>query len=246
MKPSRDRSPRLYVDATLKPGVLIGVGKAQIHYLTNVMRRKPKDRVRIFNGRDGEWLCTIEDIGKQGCVLKATEQTRKQAPTFNLHYLFAPLKHSRLDYVTQKATELGASCLRPVVTAHTNVARIKTQRMRANAIEAAEQCNLLAIPEVCEPVSLDEILAGWDDNRQLVFCDEYSAPTSPLAALEAMERGPLAVMIGPEGGFSEEERTQILNLAFVTAISLGPRIMRADTAGVAALALVQATLGDWG
>ena len=173
------------------------------------------------------------------------EVTRPQTPPGDLHYLFAPLKHARLDYMVQKATELGASVLHPVLTHHTNVTRLNLDRMRANAIEAAEQCNLLAVPEVLPSSSLDRVLSGWNHERRLIFCDEAAEDASPLEVLGKLENGPLALLIGPEGGFSAAEREHLIGLPFVTAISLGPRIMRADTAATAALSLVQAVLGDW-
>lgn len=245
MKTKHHRSPRLYVEAPLEADRTFELDRAQAHYLGNVMRLKHNDMVRVFNGQDGEWLCKITDIGKHRCELSAAEKLRAQAPIPDVHYLFALLKHSRLDYMIQKATELGASSLQPVTTAYTNVTRVKADRMRANAIEAAEQCNLLGVPKVSEPVPFRKLLSDWDQNRHIIFCDENSEVTSPHEALRQLPSGPLAVLIGPEGGFSEDERTQLLNSSFVTAISLGPRVMRADTAGTAVLALVQSVLGDW-
>jgi 16S rRNA (uracil1498-N3)-methyltransferase len=178
-------------------------------------------------------------------VLAIEERIREQTPLPDLHYLFAPLKHARLDYMVQKAVEMGAGKLRPVLTQFTQVHRVNLERMRANAIEAAEQCGILAIPEIETPRRLADVLADWDPARRLIFCDEAAPVTSPTETLAKLERGPAALLIGPEGGFSEEERADLLNRPYVIALSLGPRILRADTAAVAALALVQSFIGDW-
>jgi 16S rRNA (uracil1498-N3)-methyltransferase len=163
----------------------------------------------------------------------------------DIDYLFAPLKHARLDYLAQKATEMGAARLRPVLTRRTIAERVNIDRIRSNVIEAAEQCNLVGLPQVCEPQALTDVIAAWESERRLIFCDEAGTRSSPLSILGSMSPGPLALLIGPEGGFAPEERKLLLDQGFVTAISLGPRIVRADTAAVAALALVQAVLGDW-
>ncbi|MCP5082858.1 MAG: 16S rRNA (uracil(1498)-N(3))-methyltransferase [Alphaproteobacteria bacterium] len=239
------RTPRVYVEHALAAGKDVALDKALSHYLGNVMRLKAGDTVRMFNGQDGEWLCTIHELTKRCCSLRADSQTRQQISLPDIHYLFAPLKHARLDYMAQKATELGAALLQPVLTEYTNVSRIKLERMRANAIEAAEQCNLLSIPGVREPERLGAILDDWDPLRRLIFCDEAAAVSSPLTVLQGLPSGPVALLIGPEGGFSPAERGRLLDQPFVTTISLGPRVMRADTAGTAAMALVQAALGDW-
>ncbi len=245
MSDNLKRSPRVFIAGTLSEGARLSCDKAQAHYLLNVMRLRGGSVVRAFNGTDGEWTCQLAETAKKACELTAVSQSRPQTPLPDIHYLFAPLKHARLDYMVQKATELGCSQIQPVITAHTNATRVKLERMRANAIEAAEQCNLLGVPEIGEPVPLETLLSGWEPQRQLIFCDEDAASSSPLNALTGLGGGPLAVLIGPEGGFSPDERAQLLELSFVTAISLGPRVMRADTAGVAAMALVQAVLGDW-
>ncbi len=216
----------------------------QGHYLSNVLRMSPGDAVAIFNGKDGEWLAYVTEVAKKKVqlrveILKADVQ---QPP--DIDYLFAPLKHARLDYLVQKATELGARRLRPVITHRTIAERVNLDRMRANTIEAAEQCNLVFVPEVLEPVSLDKALKEWDPARRLVYCDEAAPIADPLLALSSLLT-PAAVLVGPEGGFTAEERALLKSLAFVTPISLGPRIMRADTVAIAALAVVQAVLGDW-
>ncbi|MGI9413136.1 MAG: 16S rRNA (uracil(1498)-N(3))-methyltransferase [Hyphomicrobiales bacterium] len=239
------KSPRLYVEADLGDGRDVALAGAQSHYLRNVMRLKPGASVRLFNGRDGEWRAEVSFLDRKAGTCVCRERTRPQDTPLDLHYLFAPLKQARLDYMAQKATEMGASVLQPVRTRHTVVSRVKCERLLANAVEAAEQCNLLTIPDVRDMVGLGEVLDGWDEGRRLIYCDEDAEIASPLAALKALDAGPLAVLIGPEGGFSTEERDRLRTHPGVTAISLGPRIMRADTAAVAALAVVQAVLGDW-
>ena len=229
---------RLFVTSELAPGASVELDPTQAHYLINVLRCKAGEEVLLFNGKDGEWLGGLSAAAKKRAIVTLTRQTRQQIPPPDLHYLFAPLKRARLDYMAQKATELGASRLMPVITRRTVAERV-------NSIEAAEQCCVLWVPEVAEPEKLGAILAGWDKKRLLIFADEAAPIASPLAALEKETKGPLAVLIGPEGGFEEEERTLLLTQPFVLPISLGPRVMRADTAAVAALSLVNATLGDW-
>jgi 16S rRNA (uracil1498-N3)-methyltransferase len=239
------RTPRLYVEAPLAAGEEFTLDRAQSHYMANVMRAQAGAGMRLFNGRDGEWLAYLSSVSKRACAVAIDQRLRHQENLPDIHYLFAPLKHARLDYMVQKATEMGAAVLQPVITEHTNVARLKLERARANIIEAAEQCNLLAVPEMREAVKLSRVLANWNRSRQLIFCDEGAEKTSPVAALQEITAGPLAVLIGPEGGFSPAERDMLHKLDYAHAIGLGPRIMRADTAAVAALALVQSVLGDW-
>jgi len=239
------KSPRLFVETDLAADTEIPCAPAQAHYLLNVMRRDEGAPVRVFNGRDGEWLGEIATAKRGKCTLSARKRLRMQTTPGAIEYLFAPLKKARLDYMVQKATEMGVSALRPVMTAFTVADRVNLARMRANAIEAAEQCNLLYIPEVVPPQPLEGVLADWPQERRLIFCDEAAPLASPLAALSALEPGPLAVLIGPEGGFNDKERSVLHEASFATPISLGPRVMRADTAAVAALALVNAVLGDW-
>jgi 16S rRNA (uracil1498-N3)-methyltransferase len=243
------RSPRLHVEAALAPGAAVPLAKPQAHYLCNVLRLSAGDTVLLFNGRNGEWRGTIAGTGKISSV-QLQEQIREQTAPTDLHYLFAPLKRERLDYLVQKAVEMGVSRLQPVITRHVQVARINLERMRANAIEAAEQCGVLAVPEIGEPISFERAIADRAPERLLIFCDEDAEVKNPLAALAAARAAmgaalPLAVIVGPEGGFSEDERLALLKLPNVVRLSLGPRILRADTAAVAALALVQASLGDW-
>jgi 16S rRNA (uracil1498-N3)-methyltransferase len=238
------RTPRLYLDAPLAATRELALTRDQANYLRNVLRLKRGDEILLFNGRDGEWLAQLAGTGKRTLSAVVAERLREQPPPGDLHLLFAPLKHARLDYLVQKAVEMGASRLQPVITRHTQVARVNLARMRANAIEAAQQCGVLCLPEVAEPV--DFAAAAADDGRLLIFCDERAELQDPVAALtKALAGLPLSVLIGPEGGFAEEERAVLLKRPNVARIALGPRILRADTAAVAALALVQAVLGDW-
>src|SRR5438034_7200432 len=245
------RTPRLYVAAPLSPGAKLALDGAQANYLRNVLRLQAGAPVLVFNGHEGEWRATLADAGRRSLALVVEERTRAQTAALDLHYLFAPLKHARLDYLVQKAVELGASRLQPVLTRHAQVARVNLERMRANAIEAAEQCGILTLPEIAAPVAFDRLLAERDPSRLLVFCDEDAEVKDPVAALMAAQpRGgagarPLAVLVGPEGGFSDDERAALLRLPNMVRLALGPRILRADTAAVAALALVGAVLGDW-
>jgi 16S rRNA (uracil1498-N3)-methyltransferase len=245
------RTPRLFVDAALAPGTSVALARSQANYLGNVLRLKAGDGVLVFNGRDGEWRATLASPGKRSAALAVGDQTRPQTAPLDLHYLFAPLKHARLDYMAQKAVEMGASRLQPVLTRHAQVARVNLERLRANAIEAAEQCGILTLPEIGAPLPFDRLLAERDPARLLVFCDEEAEVKDPVAALAAarpVDRAaalPLAVLIGPEGGFAEPERSALIESPNVVRLALGPRILRADTAAVAALALVAAVLGDW-
>jgi 16S rRNA (uracil1498-N3)-methyltransferase len=226
----------------------VPLAREQANYLIAVLRLGEGDGLLVFNGRDGEWRADITDASRKAARLTVRGLTRPQPPTPDLHLLFAPLKHARLDYMVQKAVEMGAGAIRPVITRRTQVARVNLERMRANVVEACEQCGVITVPRVDEPVALDRVLAAWDaeePGRRLVFCDEDDAGNGPLAALAALAPGPLAVLIGPEGGFDEDERKRLRAMASVTAIPLGPRVLRADTAAVAALAIVQAALGDW-
>jgi 16S rRNA (uracil1498-N3)-methyltransferase len=238
------RSPRVYVKTPLEEGARVALDHAQIHHLGTVLRLKTGDRVLVFNGRDGEWSATLA-TQKRAAALAVGAKTRPQTSPVDLHYLFAPLKAARLDYMVQKAVEMGVSLLRPVLTRHVQVTRVNTERMRANAIEAAEQCGILSLPAIEPPLAFARLFAEWDAARRLVFCDEDAAVTSPISALGRLPRSPLAVLIGPEGGFAEDERAALLALPNVVRLSLGPRVLRADTAAVAALTLVQALIGDW-
>jgi len=240
------KSPRLYVDAPLAAGAEIALERPQAHYLTHVLRLKAGEAVLVFNGRDGEWQASLAESGKRTVSLTVAAQTRPQTKAPDLHYLFALLKSARLDYSVQKAVEMGVSRLQPVLTRHSQVARVNLERMRANAIEAAEQCGILSLPEIGEPQPLASLIAQREPERWLVFCDEDADAANPVTALQAVPpQAPLAILIGPEGGFAADERMALLKLPKVTRLSLGPRILRADTAAVAALAVVQSVLGDW-
>jgi len=241
------RSPRLYVELALAEGATLALDRAQAHYLGTVLRLGAGDPILVFNGRDGEWTATL--VGqKRSISLLVGARLRAQTLPADLHYLFAPLKAARLDYMVQKAVEMGAARLQPVITRHVQVARINGERMRANAIEAAEQCGILSLPHIAEPAPLDRVMAERDPQRWLVFCDEDAEAANPVAALAPLAHAaptPLAVLVGPEGGFAADERAALLKLPKIVRLALGPRILRADTAAVAALALVQAVAGDW-
>ncbi|ERF83159.1 16S rRNA (uracil(1498)-N(3))-methyltransferase [Bradyrhizobium viridifuturi] len=241
------RSPRLFVDAPLGAGASVSLERDQSNYLGNVLRLGAGDSVLVFNGRDGEWRAAISGR-KRADTLTITTQTRAQDRLPDVTYVFAPLKHARLDYMVQKAVEMGAARLVPVLTRFTQVSRVNGERMRANVVEAAEQCGIISLAEVADPVPLERYLAGRDEARLLVFCDEAAEVANPMQALQAAKaaNAGIDVLIGPEGGFAEEERALLLRRPSILRLALGPRILRADTAAVAALALVQAALGDWG
>jgi 16S rRNA (uracil1498-N3)-methyltransferase len=245
------RTPRLYLEQPLREGDTAPLTPAQTNYLRNVLRLKAGDCVLVFNGRDGEWTGRVTQGRRRELALAIAGCSRSQTLPSDLHYFFAPLKHARLDYMLQKAVEMGASRVQPVITRHVQVTRVNLDRMRANAIEAAEQCGILAVPQIGKPLAFAHMLREHDPSRLMVFCDEDAPVDDPIAALSAAkgERRPgsfpVAILIGPEGGFAEEERAALLTLPNVVRLALGPRILRADTAAVAALALVQAVLGDW-
>jgi 16S rRNA (uracil1498-N3)-methyltransferase len=240
------RSPRLFVDATLAAGESVALDRNQSNYLGNVLRLAAGGTILAFNGRDGEWQASIAGR-KRPDSLTIVAQTRPQDRLPDLVYVFAPLKHARLDYMVQKAVEMGAASLQPVLTRFTQVARVNGERMRANVIEAAEQCGILSVATVAEPITLDRYVSQREAQRLLVFCDEAADVANPWQTLQgepAVSNG-VDILIGPEGGFAEEERDMLLRQPRTLRLSLGPRVLRADTAGVAALALVQAALGDW-
>src|SRR5580658_6335929 len=240
------RTPRLYVSQDLALDAELKLDPQQTNYLVNVLRLGARAPLLLFNGRDGEFSASLAAIARKAASLSVGAQTRPQEPPPDVDYLFAPLKHARLDYMAQKAIEMGARRLRPVITRHTQVARVNLERLRANAIEACEQCGVIWIPEIASVESLGEALRRWPAERLLVFCDEEAQQASPLDALaDARSVGGVSLLIGPEGGFDDDERAAILSAPRVLRLSLGPRILRADTAAVAALTLIQATLGDW-
>jgi 16S rRNA (uracil1498-N3)-methyltransferase len=236
----------LFVDAALAPDATVTLARVQSNYLGNVLRLSAGETILVFNGRDGEWQASISGR-KRPEHLTIIARTRPQDRLGDLAYVFAPLKHARLDYMVQKAVEMGASSLQPVLTRHTQISRVNGERMRANVIEAAEQCGILGIADVAEPVPLERYLKERHPQRLLVFCDEAADVVDPWQALRAASGGAggIDVLIGPEGGFTDDERAILLRQPRSLRLSLGPRILRADTAGVAALALVQAILGDW-
>jgi 16S rRNA (uracil1498-N3)-methyltransferase len=236
---------RLYVQDSLQADGAVTTGPEQAHYLQHVMRCKPGQEIALFNGRDGEWLARIESLAKKQATLLPVSQSRPQISAPDLWLLFAPVKRGPFDFIVEKATELGVSRLMPVVTRFTVRDRVKMERMDAIAREAAEQCGRLDVPEVLEPRSLDDMLTRWPADRTLIFCDEGGAVRPMLEVVSALDTGPAALLIGPEGGFHKAERELLHSLPFVRAVSLGPRILRADTAALSALTLYQAAQGDW-
>lgn len=239
------KAKRIYVEHKLQQGMFFACLSDQVHYLIHVLRLKAGDKIHVFNGSDGEWSARLIAVTKREVSLEIETQVRSQTKGQDIDYLFAPIKHARLDYMVQKATEMGVRRLCPILTRYTSVERINLRRMRANCIEAAEQCGLLSLPEIVEPKSLIETLKNWDQNRKLIFCDEGASVSNPLSHLSSLQTKKVAVLIGPEGGFSKEERILLCQQSYTCVISLGPRIMRADTAAIAALSLVNTTLGDW-
>jgi 16S rRNA (uracil1498-N3)-methyltransferase len=238
-------TPRLFLNASLDAGAEIKLEPDQSHYLLNVMRMQQGDPVTIFNADAGEWLAYIRDATRKAVTIRCERRVKDASPPPDVDFLFAPLKHARLDYMVQKATELGVRRLQPVITARTIAERVNQERMRANAIEAAEQCNLVFVPEVLPPAKLTSVVASWDTSRALIYCDETAKVSDPTQLLRTLKL-PAAVLVGPEGGFTSDEQQMLRAMPKVVPISLGPRIMRADTAAIAALTIVQATLGDWG
>jgi 16S rRNA (uracil1498-N3)-methyltransferase len=240
-------SHRLWVEAPLAKGEKVELTREQTHYLVHVLRLGDGAVVLAFNGRDGEWRASLATAGKKAAALRIQEQAREQDFLPDVDYLFAPLKQARLDYMAQKAVEMGARRLRPVLTRRTQASRVNLERMRANVVEAAEQCGILSLAEVLAEEKLERALSNWPEDRLLVFCDEAAETADPVAALRAAGQGfaKFALLIGPEGGFDDSEREKLAGVKTTARISLGPRVLRADTAAVAALALVQAALGDW-
>ena len=234
---------RLFIDHPLAEGQGVALNPDQAHYLASVMRQAPGDEVLVFNGRDGEWLARIERLAKRNGDLTALSQTAPQLDPPDLWLIFAPIKKARTDFIVEKAAEMGAARILPVQTDHTNSERIRQDRLQAHAVEAAEQCGGTFVPEVADLTPLARLLDGWDGQRRILWADE--ALVGPAQTLSGQPGGPWAILIGPEGGWSESERKRLRAMECVTRISLGPRILRADTAAVASLALWQASLGDW-
>lgn len=240
--------PRLYVEEPLSENTAIRLRRDQTTYLLTVLRLGAGDQLVVFNGRNGAWLAAISDPHRKGASLDVLSRTAEQTPPSDLWYGFAPIKAGRLDYLVQKATEMGAGVIQPVTTRFTQVHRLKPEKLRANAIEAAEQCEVLTVPEIAPEIALPDLIAGWRDAhglRRLIVCDESAQSSSPVEPLQDLAGLPVGLLVGPEGGFAEDERELMRTQDFVVPISLGPRILRADTAAVAALALVQAIIGDW-
>ena len=236
---------RMFVEGPLAHGASLACTPAQTNHLRTVLRLNVGDGILVFNGRDGEWRAEIIAGSKRSAELGVRDQVRLQEAGPDVDYLFAPLKRARLDYLVEKATEMGVARLQAVITRRTTPERVNLERMRANVIGAAEQCGILRVPEVCGPERLEALLARWDASRAMVFCDEDAEAVDPIAALTPLKSRPIAVLVGPEGGFDPTEREALLSLPRVVRLSLGPRILRADTAAVAALALVNALAGDW-
>jgi 16S rRNA (uracil1498-N3)-methyltransferase len=234
---------RLYVDQPLATGQPVALNADQANYLFNVMRLTRGAAVALFNGRDGEWLARVAEASKRGGILISEHQTAPLRLPPDLWLIFAPIKKARTDFIVEKAVELGAARVMPVQTRHTNSERIRQDRLQAHALEAAEQCGATFVPEVSELISLDKLLKDWPADRKLLWCDEALVGQAP--ALSGPRGSPWAILIGPEGGFSADEQTRLRALPQIIPLALGPRILRADTAAVAALTLWQATLGDW-
>ncbi|MGI9355514.1 MAG: 16S rRNA (uracil(1498)-N(3))-methyltransferase [Rhizobiaceae bacterium] len=240
------QAKRFFVNEPLEQGTIITAGKAQANYLLNVLRlRTNTEPILVFNGFDGEWLASVRTDGRKSAMIEVFKQVRTQPPPYDLRYLFTPLKRARMDSVIHKGVEMGAGILQPVFSKFSQVYTVNLKKMRSYAIEAAEQCGTLSIPEIREPVKLVKLIKDFDTRRTLIFCDESENTNNPLDRLREVRGKPLSVLIGPEGGFSPEERALLKDQTFVLPIPLGPRILRADTAAVAALAVVQAMAGDW-
>ncbi len=236
---------RLFVETPLQQGVEVVLGDQQSHYLANVLRAKAGQRIGLFNGEDGEWSAAIATITKRAVTVRVEARVREQRADPDLWLLLAPVKKTPLDYIVQKATELGVARIVPVMTRRTIVDRVNSDRMRANAMEAAEQSERLTVPEISEPVTLKQVLSTWDPGRVLVFCDEAGDAADAATAFEGRRAASWAILTGPEGGFDPEERDYIRSMTFSLPVTLGPRILRADTAALAAIAVWQALRGDW-
>jgi len=239
------KSQRLFVENDLASAKSFEATREQANYLLNVLRMADGEAILIFNGRDGEWKARIEVKGRKKCNLVPEELARPQPEAPSLIYCFAPLKQARLDYMMQKAIEMGVGVLQPVITQYTQVRNINDKRIRSNTIEAVEQCGILSLPELKPAIRLDQLIEYLGETTHLIFCDEADHDANPIIELKKKNPEKLALLIGPEGGFSEEERKLLMNCSNITKLGLGPRILRADTAAVAALAVIQAHIGDW-
>jgi 16S rRNA (uracil1498-N3)-methyltransferase len=240
--------PRVFIDAALSPGSPVELDREQANHLVNVLRLKEGDAAILFNGRDGAWLAKLTHAGKKSATLEVVLQTAHQPAESDLWFGFAPLKTGRLDYLIQKATEMGAGVIQPVITEYTQVRRLKDDKLEAYALEAAQQCEVLSVPTIAPETDLRPLIETWRSTqglRRLLFADEAAPASTPVDQISWLNGLPVGILIGPEGGFSDSERELLLEQDFVVPISLGPRILRADTAAVAALTLVQAIIGDW-
>jgi 16S rRNA (uracil1498-N3)-methyltransferase len=237
---------RLFTTESLQKSIMVELSKGQAHYLVNVMRQKDGDAILIFNGKDGEWLANISSCSKKHCQIILQQQTQKQKAQPDIWLCFAPVKNSPITNIIQKATELGASIMQPVITKHTIVTKINAERLEAIAIEAAEQSQRITVPQVMMPLTLEKLLSIWDNSRKIILCDESGDGVPMVESLLNLEKsGKYAVLIGPEGGFSISEFALLKKQPYVISISMGPRIMRADTAAIVSLAGVFSILGDW-
>lgn len=246
---SRQRiATRLHVEENLQEGQSVGLDHGRAHFLRDVLRLSRGAYVALFNGRDGEWLARIDGLGKGWCSLSVETCRRPPRAEADLWLLFAPIKRARIDFLVEKATELGCSRLQPVMTRYTDVSRVNVARLAANAREAAEQCERLTLPEVCDPQTLESVMAAWPTDRRLLLCAERGPVKAIGEQLQELrgESGGYAVLTGPEGGFAPGEIERLTALPFVLPVGLGPRVLRADTAALAALACFQALLGDGG
>lgn len=239
------KSQRIFVDHDLGEGRAALLSDEHAHYLLTVLRMETGTTLLAFNGRDGEWRVELTRANKRAGSLSVLSQTRPQTPLNDLTFLFAPIKRERMDWMVQKAVEMGAGAIQPVVTEHTQSQKLRADKLEANIIEAAEQCGVLAVPSLLPTAKLGSLLKDWDDACTLIWCDEHADIANPTTALADLKGKPLAVLVGPEGGFSEAERAQLAAFPYARGISLGPRILRADTAAVASLTAVQMAVGDW-
>jgi len=247
MNPMRENYTltRIYLDGELSAGARFELPRDQAHYLTNVLRLGTGDELRVFNGRDGEWKARVSDVSRKKCVIYMAELLRAPKPSPDIWLCFAPLRKHRNGFILEKGTELGAAVFQPVVTARTQHAKLRLDKMNAQIIEAAEQTERLDLPELKETVDLAKMLDCWPKDRTLIFADEAGDAKPALDVLSKL-KGPAALLVGPEGGFTDEERALLRDHKFVTPVTLGPRILRADTAALSMLTLWQAAKGDWG
>ncbi|MFQ3360906.1 MAG: 16S rRNA (uracil(1498)-N(3))-methyltransferase [Alphaproteobacteria bacterium] len=245
MKSNLIKNIRLYLSDKLLSGHKIFLGKSDSHYLKNVMRIRSGEELLVFNGKEGEWTARVDEITKEGISISILLQVRKQEYYPKIHCYCAPLKFNRYNYTIEKLTELGVSDITPIITEFTDVRTVNTIRIQARIKEAAEQCGLLQLPKIHNEISLSRLLANWKEEHIIIFADEIAENINPYVALKNLREDSISIFIGPEGGFSDKERQRILASNKVLRISLGPRILRADTAAIAAISLIQSAWGDW-